>query len=301
MEIKKDLELSKEQNTLLVMHSVLNIFNVIIYNLMRLDNAYGNSAIIEELQEVVLDAANRLGNPVESLMVLEEVGVLRARIDQGLDRFLIELREKTEPESMYWEVNDTLLSVYDILGIRSRELLSRKDDENEWVTYSAEGLRDDLVNTFHAVEQNGYGAYKIVFRAEDHDEKAYLVKIKTRSINGDVLRMPRVFQDIIRDLIANSRKYSLPGSTIITEIEDSVTSFLLSVKDEGVGMELSEIEDLVDFGKRGSNTSNRPTRGGGFGLTKAYYFTRAYGGRFWIESELGKGTVIRIEIPLRSA
>jgi signal transduction histidine kinase len=38
--------------------------------------------------------------------------------------------------------------------------------------------------------------------------------------------------------------------------------------------------------------------GGGFGLTKAFMVTKRFGGRFWIASELGRGTRIRIVIPL---
>ncbi|MFP4637996.1 MAG: hypothetical protein ACLFM6_06090, partial [Spirochaetaceae bacterium] len=41
----------------------------------------------------------------------------------------------------------------------------------------------------------------------------------------------------------------------------------------------------------------RPTRGGGFGLTKAFYVTRSLGGRMAIESEPDVGTRIEIEIP----
>lgn len=37
--------------------------------------------------------------------------------------------------------------------------------------------------------------------------------------------------------------------------------------------------------------------GGGFGLTKAFLVTKQFGGRFWIRSEIGAGTRIRIEIP----
>ena len=61
------------------------------------------------------------------------------------------------------------------------------------------------------------------------------------------------------------------------------------------------VERLVLFGKRAANVSHRVTRGGGFGLTKAYYITRRYHGRMWIDSETGKdgskGTRIEIRIP----
>ena len=43
------------------------------------------------------------------------------------------------------------------------------------------------------------------------------------------------------------------------------------------------------------------TMGGGFGLTKAFLVTKQFGGRFWIASEVGVGTRIRIQIPRPAA
>jgi len=39
------------------------------------------------------------------------------------------------------------------------------------------------------------------------------------------------------------------------------------------------------------------TMGAGFGLTKAYYVTKQFGGRMWIASRLGVGTRITLIIP----
>jgi signal transduction histidine kinase len=69
------------------------------------------------------------------------------------------------------------------------------------------------------------------------------------------------------------------------------------VEDTGRGMDEAEIPRLISFGERGSNVQDRPTRGGGFGLTKAYYVTKRLSGRMWIESALGAGTRIEIRIP----
>ena len=41
--------------------------------------------------------------------------------------------------------------------------------------------------------------------------------------------------------------------------------------------------------------------GGGFGLTKAFLVTKQLGGRFWIASDVGVGTRIRIRVPVTCA
>jgi signal transduction histidine kinase len=114
---------------------------------------------------------------------------------------------------------------------------------------------------------------------------------------GDRIRMPAVFQDVMRDLIANARKYTDPGGRILAGVYEDETELRFAVADTGRGIPEDEIPKLVQFGTRGSNVGDRPTRGGGFGLTKAYYITKKLGGRMWIESELHSGTEMRLAIP----
>jgi signal transduction histidine kinase len=63
---------------------------------------------------------------------------------------------------------------------------------------------------------------------------------------------------------------------------------------------LGEVERVVEYGRRASNVGNTKTMGGGFGLTKAYLVARQFGGRMWIETELGRGTRVEIALPSRS-
>jgi hypothetical protein len=47
-----------------------------------------------------------------------------------------------------------------------------------------------------------------------------------------------------------------------------------------MGIAENEIEHIIEFGVRGSNVTSRRTMGGGYGLTKAYFFTKQFGGTF---------------------
>jgi len=118
-----------------------------------------------------------------------------------------------------------------------------------------------------------------------------------------VIHMPAVFQDVMRDLLANARKYTQPGGTITAGLHDSGTHLRFVVADTGRGIPPGEIQSVVEFGRRGSNTQDRPTRGAGIGLTKAYYVTRKFGGRMFVQSTgvPGEGTRIEIRLPLPPA
>ncbi len=74
----------------------------------------------------------------------------------------------------------------------------------------------------------------------------------------------------------------------------------LVVEDNGRGIPEESIESVVDFGIRAGNAVHKTSYGGGFGLTKAYYITGKFGGRMWIESEVGHFTRVKIVIPNRS-
>ena len=109
--------------------------------------------------------------------------------------------------------------------------------------------------------------------------------------------MPPVFQDCLCDLVANARKYTPPGGCIHAKLEEDEDTFVLQVSDNGIGIPEDQIDRVVSFGFRGKNVANTIPYGGGFGLTKAYFYTLEMGGRMWIESNLSRGTTITIHIP----
>jgi signal transduction histidine kinase len=106
-------------------------------------------------------------------------------------------------------------------------------------------------------------------------------------------------QDVLRDIIANAGKYSDPDGKISAGLHDDVEYLRIVVKDEGRGIPENELESVVNYGERASNIGNTQTMGGGFGLTKAYFMTKQFGGRMWIASYLGKGTTVTIHIPIK--
>ncbi|MBT5902062.1 MAG: ATP-binding protein [Opitutaceae bacterium] len=126
----------------------------------------------------------------------------------------------------------------------------------------------------------------------------YFVDLAVQSeINEDAVLIPLVFKDVMRDLIANSRKYSPLGASIIVGLYETSDALKFVVQDTGRGIPEEEIQRVFEYGSRGSNVEGVRTMGGGFGLTKAFYVTKQFGGRFWIKSAVDQGTRIRIELP----
>lgn len=118
-----------------------------------------------------------------------------------------------------------------------------------------------------------------------------------RSVDGGQISMPPVLQDCFRDLLANARKYTPPGGEIRGSLRDDGRELRVVVADTGRGIPETEVGHVVRFGQRGSNARPGETRGGGYGLTKAYSICRRFGGRLWIESEIDIGTTVTMQIP----
>ena len=113
--------------------------------------------------------------------------------------------------------------------------------------------------------------------------------------------MPLVLQDIFRDLIANSRKYTEPGGKISAGLYSLAEGLRIVVEDDGIGIPRDELQKVVEFGYRASNVLGKRTYGGGFGLSKALWVAKNFGGRMWIRSCVGVGTRVTIFIPVQPA
>lgn len=302
MEITGSLDLTPEEENLLNMHSVLNVMNIITLELLEISNALGKDPEVFALLDKTSDAAQSLANEEATYALLEGVEGFFAEVNQTLDEAL--LRHPEAPEKDVASHRENLRSIFAVVKIRAMELISRKAQKEEWVPVETQLLRNNFNQFFQAVEKNSNGRYRIVRNIAQQDERDYLVNFDISSTCGEVTIMPSVFQDVIRDLLANARKYTPVGGVINAGFSCTEDQIRFVIEDNGCGIPAEALSEVVQFGYRAQNVLNHPTRGGGFGLTKAYYVTKRYNGRMWIESSTaddsgnGKhGTRITISIP----
>ncbi len=100
---------------------------------------------------------------------------------------------------------------------------------------------------------------------------------------------------IAEELIDNAFKFSKPGSPIEVTTSQTEDTFKLIVRDHGVGMEPKYLAEIGAY--RQFNREQHEQQGSGLGLAIAKRMTDLYGGRFSMESEVGKGTSVTIELP----
>ena len=103
---------------------------------------------------------------------------------------------------------------------------------------------------------------------------------------------------VISNLLSNAIKYS-PGSKNI-EITCKLCgdAVQISVSDEGMGIRKEDMEKLFERYYRVEGKLTKDISGFGIGLYLSAEIIARHGGKIWVESEVGKGSVFHFSLPL---
>lgn len=280
------------------MHSVLNILNVLVGELSLIEPGQpGLVELSEKLDKELCDIARTIkeGGDLTALM-------LRIRQSESeVMSYLQSTYEDAEASTARAEIQDSidnLQSVYSILKTRLDELEMRAEDPDVWVQIEPDVIREQLEDVFIAIAKNSKGDYGIQFNLAQVGQGDYYFDLKFDvQPAGGPLWIPLRLVDVLRDLSANARKYTPPGGKVALAVYQDENTLCAVIEDSGCGIPGEELEKVTEFGYRASNVRQRPTLGGGFGLTKAAWLVTTWGGRLNIKSEVDQGTIIKLSIP----
>lgn len=115
---------------------------------------------------------------------------------------------------------------------------------------------------------------------------------KQFQIHGDA----GLLQCLAKNLIENAIKFSHTAENVEVEVCDQRQNVVLNVVDHGRGIPETERKHLFQRFYRGESTRNE-VRGSGLGLHLASRIAEIHGGRIDVDSEVGRGTVFRVELP----
>jgi signal transduction histidine kinase len=280
------------------MHSVVNIISVISSQLQLIQMECNHPEILDEAVARAADFADACNRKDQDVLNEQSIESFQKLIDASLKR-LKQRQPVLNDDTRTDEYVRIFQSIFEVFEVRLRELVQRWEKPDEWLPFDIKQFRNDFREFFYSMEKNSRGRYKIIYNIAEQEKRDYLVNFAIDSEMNGTIYMPLILKDVIRDLVANARKYTPPGEGITVGISQKEDLLRLVVEDSGVGIPKDEIEKVVDYGYRASNVRESVrTMGGGFGLTKAYHVTQQYNGEMWIESELGEGTKIRVEIPI---
>lgn len=102
---------------------------------------------------------------------------------------------------------------------------------------------------------------------------------------------------VLNNLLSNALKFSFPGSAVEIVAEQSREDIIIHVIDQGLGIPKDEHAQLFTPFHRTGNRGTGGEKSTGLGLHIAQKLIEANGGRIWMKSEAGKGSVFSIALP----
>jgi signal transduction histidine kinase len=111
-------------------------------------------------------------------------------------------------------------------------------------------------------------------------------------LKADQLRLSQVFQNLIGNAVKFCGDHT-PEVQIWAERKGE--EWVFSVRDNGVGIDPTNAQEIFGVFKRLPASSRIP--GTGIGLAVCKKIVEASGGRIWVESQLGRGSTFRFSVP----
>jgi two-component system, OmpR family, phosphate regulon sensor histidine kinase PhoR len=116
-------------------------------------------------------------------------------------------------------------------------------------------------------------------------------------ICADETRLREVFDN----LLDNAVKYSSEKGEVRLQAARRGDEIALSVSDDGVGISQEDLPRIFERFYRSDKARSRELGGTGLGLSIVKHIAQLHSGRVEAESELGRGTTIRVLLPARAS
>ena len=170
-------------------------------------------------------------------------------------------------------------------------------------------LVDDLLTLAHLESRSAGLQFSAVQLAElfqsvirDWEKKLAEKQLKVvvdlspdaRTIRADETRL----HEVLYNLLDNALKYSRENGEIRLRAVQRGPEIVLSVTDNGIGISKDDLPRIFERFYRADKARSRELGGTGLGLAIVKHIAQLHGGRVEAESELGKGTTIRVILPV---
>jgi two-component system sensor histidine kinase VicK len=120
-----------------------------------------------------------------------------------------------------------------------------------------------------------------------------ITDLETLNINTDSVK----FFQIIHNLVSNSIKFTPDNGEIDIIVEETKTTFLVHIRDNGIGIPARLHSTLFEKRTPAGRNGLKNELSTGIGLSIVKTLVELLGGRIWFESEENKGSKFSLEFP----
>jgi signal transduction histidine kinase len=102
----------------------------------------------------------------------------------------------------------------------------------------------------------------------------------------------------VYNLVENAIKYTPENGRVVIRTQTHTGFLIFAIEDSGYGIATDDLPHLFEKFYRGKQRETRAQTGSGLGLAIVNSIAANHGGRVWVESTLGKGSIFYLQIPL---
>jgi CheY-like chemotaxis protein len=120
------------------------------------------------------------------------------------------------------------------------------------------------------------------------------------SYAGFLVADPGKLTQMLLNLLSNAIKFTPEGGTVSIATRQVQETLEISVTDTGIGIARADQERVFEEFQQLDSEAGRKAQGTGLGLALTRRFAALHGGHIRVESEVGKGSVFTLSLPLAS-
>ena len=217
--------------------------------------------------------SHEIRTPMNAIMGIADL-LAKTALSTEQDKFVQIFRRAGD--SLLNLINDIL----DLSKVESSQL------ELEWTGFS---LNDYLEKVIELVAPRA------------HEKGLALVCEIAPSVSNDLVGDPTRLLQVLLNLLGNAIKFTNSGgvSLLVEQDPDSLVPIALrfTVSDTGIGIPGEKLGQIFERFTQADSSTTRRFGGSGLGLTISKCLVELMGGRIWVASEVGKGSVFAFVVP----
>ncbi len=255
---------------------------------------------------IAIENARLYKESIENIQKLQKAYEELQTLDRMKDEFI---------SNVSHELKTPLVSIKGYGELLYDEKLKGRLDEQkkglEAILRNADRLTR-LINSILLISRLQAGKIELHFEPLDVDEIVQVCMSDFKStmdkkhikFEKDIPEISRVkgdrdrFIEVIDNLLDNAVKFTPQGRKILIKARDEAENVHLIVSDNGIGIPADIIPKLFARFYQVDASTVRKYGGTGIGLYITKNIIDAFGGKIWIESEVGKGTTVHILLPI---
>ncbi|MGN7611261.1 response regulator [Magnetococcales bacterium HHB-1] len=161
---------------------------------------------------------------------------------------------------------------------------------------SGELVLENLTFNLHALAKETLHIHSLKANKKGLKLKQMIASDIPKYVEGDPTRL----RQILVNLVNNAIKFTRQGQITLHLSKNEEQIILFAVEDQGIGISKEKQSTIFDSFTQADTSNTREFGGSGLGLSICKQLVEHMGGEIHVESVLGKGSIFRFSLPLKS-